>query len=545
MNPPDLPTSADGARDVLVVGSGAAGLCAALAAAAGGATVTVLEGSHRWGGATAVSDGQIWVPCNHHMSELGVDDSIEEARIYLLGRTRGRDASLADAFLRAAPSVVRFLEEQTPLEFTPTNLPDSYAEAPGGRIRGRNLEVAPLAPTALEGLAPGDPRELFWPAPRFGPYLTNEEMTGLGLLTGGALPHELIGQRKAAGLITLGAGLVAGLLAGCVSAGVDLRSGHRVTGLVLDGTAVTGVRVGDVEFRANHAVVLASGGFEHDRGLCERLLNGPYAHHVTPPVAHGDALRMAAEAGAALSHPHECWSWPVTGPPDSVWDDGTPRPVPMTAERMLPHCVWVNARGHRFVNESGHNAAMAFAETDPDTGRPRNLPAWAVADARYRARYPFAGAPPGDPLPAHAVEGDTLAELAERTGIAPAALAETIRRFNTAAERGADPDFGRGAHAYDREGGDPTASHPNLGPVTEPPFCAVPVLPGTAGTNGGPVTDAHARVLRWNGEPVSGLFAAGNAMASPIGPGFVSPGAGIGLALTWGWIAGTSASADG
>lgn len=532
----------DGARDVLVVGSGAAGLSAALAAAADGATVTVLEGSDRWGGATAVSAGQIWAPYNHHMSELSVDDSFEDARTYLLGHIQGRDPALAEAFLRAVPAAIRFVEERTPLQFTPTNLPDSYAEAPGGRIRGRNLEVAPLSPAGPASL--GDPRDLFWPPPYFGPRLTNEEMTGLGLLSGGALPSELVEQRAAAGQIMLGAGLVAGLLEGCEAAGVDLRAGHRVTGLVMDGAAVTGVRVRDTEFRATRGVVLACGGFEHDRGLCERLLDGPYTHHVTPPVAHGDALRLAAEAGAALAHTRESWSWPVTMPPDAAWDDGTPRPVLLHAERTLPHCVWVNAHGRRFVNESSHNAALAFAETDPDTGLPRNLPAWAVADARYRARYPFAGAPPGRPLPAHAVEADTLAELAERTGIAPAPLAETIRHFNTAAERGADPEFGRGAHAYDRESGDPTATHPNLGPVTEPPFCAVPVLPGTTGTKGGPLTDAHARVLRWNGDPVPGLFAAGNAMACPIGPGSVSPGAAIGLALTWGWIAGTTASSE-
>ncbi|MFE9663788.1 FAD-dependent oxidoreductase [Streptomyces sp. NPDC005955] len=534
--------SHDGPHDVVIVGSGAAGLCAALAAAVGGASVLVLEGSDRWGGATAVSAGQVWAPANHHMADVGVADDPRDALAYLLGRTSGRDPHLAAAFVDAAPRTVRFLEEHAPIRFTPTTLPDSFAEAPGGRTHGRNLEVAPVSLGAL-----GAAEELFWPPPFFAPVVTNEEITRLRLVTGGTPPPGLIEERTAAGRVALGQGLVVGLLHGCRARGVDLLRGHRVTALLTSGapgaTAVTGVRVdGGPEFRARRAVVLACGGFEHDRALCTRLLDGPYAHPVTPPVGRGDALRLAAGAGAALAHTGECWSWPVTQRPGAAWPDGTPRPELTLAERMLPHVIWVNSAGRRFVNESSHNVALAFAELDPATGHPRNTPAWAVADARYRARYPFAGARPGQPLPPHAVEAATPAELAARTGIDPGTLTRTLRRFNEFAARGLDPDHGRGTTHYDRAGGDPTAPHPNLGTVAEPPLCAVLVLPGSVGTKGGPLTDERARVLRWNGDPLPGLFAAGNAMAGAIGPGIVSPGATIGSALAWGWIAGTTAA---
>lgn len=537
--------SRESSYDVVVVGSGAAGLCAALAAAVAGARVVVLEGSDRWGGATAVSAGQIWAPGNHHMAELGIADDPDDALTYLIGRTQGRGSHLAAAFVDAAPRMVRFLEEHSPLRFTPMALPDTFAEAPGGRPGGRNIEVAPVGLGDL-----GDPEQLFWPPPFFRPVVTNEEITRLRLVTGGTPPAGLIEERMASGQVALGQGLVVGLLHGCRAAGVELLLDHRVTQVVQDGepasSRVTGVRVkGRPPFLAKRAVVLACGGFEHNAGLCERLLSGPPAHPVTPPVAHGDGLRLAAEAGAALAHTGESWSWPVSERPDAVWSDGTSRPELMIAERMLPHVIWVNSAGLRFVNESSHNAALAFAEVDPATGRLRNTPAWAVADAQYRARYPFAGAHPREPLPPHAIEAATPAELAERTGIDPLPLAETLRRFNAFAEQGIDPDHGRGATLYDRDGGDPNAPHPNLGTVIEPPLCAVRVLPGSVGTKGGPLTDAHARVMDWSGEAVPGLYAAGNAMAAVIGPGIVSPGATIGSALVWGWIAGRDATSPG
>jgi hypothetical protein len=162
-----------------------------------------------------------------------------------------------------------------------------------------------------------------------------------------------------------------------------------------------------------------------------------------------------------------------------------------------------------------------------------------VVDAGYRERYPLAGAAPGAALPSWVRTADTLAGLAELVGIDAEGLAATVARFNAAAARGEDPDFGRGSTPYDRLGGDLTAPHPNLGPLDRGPFHAVPVHAGLVGTKGGPRTDACARVLDWDGQPIPGLHAAGNAMAAVIGPGTVSPGATIGSALTWGWVAGT------
>lgn len=207
--------------------------------------------------------------------------------------------------------------------------------------------------------------------------------------------------------------------------------------------------------------------------------------------------------------------------------------------------IWVNPAGRRFVNETSHNCALSFTEIDPATNRARNLPAYAVGDAQYRHAYTLAGAAPGDPVPDWVIEGDTLADLASAIGVNGDRLATTVATFNQSAQAGIDAEFGRGSSSYDRHLGDPAAAHPNLGTIETPPFFAMPVLPGLVGTKGGAVTDANARVLDWEARPIPGLFAAGNAADSVIGPGILSSGMTLGLALTWGWLAGTAAAAGG
>ncbi|MCO1658605.1 FAD-dependent oxidoreductase [Pseudonocardia humida] len=513
--------------DVVVVGSGAAGLSAALAAAVGGLRVVLLEAQDRWGGTTGVSGGQAWVPGHHR----GPAEDPEDVLAYLLAHTSGRDPEVLRAFVFAAPRMAAFVERHSPVRWQVMDAADSFADGRGGR----NIDVAPVATGELGSWA-----EIGWPPP-YPPLLTNAEVERLGLMIGGELPVDLLAERAAAGQVALGAGLVVGLLHGCRAAGASLHRGRRVTGLLPrpDG-GVGGVRTAEGDVRATRGVVLACGGFEHDPRLRPDLLGAALTHPVSPPVNHGDALRLAASAGAAPAHLGESWSWPVLADPYAHWPGSdVPRPQLVIAERMLPRAIWVNRDGRRFVDESSHNCALALTGTDPATGAPRNLPAWAVVDAGYRERYPLAGAAPGAPLPPWVRTADTLAELAELAGIDPDGLVATVARFNAAAAAGVDPEFGRGTTPYDRLGGDPTAPHPNLGPLDRGPFHAVLVHAGLVGTKGGPRTDAAARVLDWDDQPVPGLYAAGNAMAAVIGPGTVSPGATIGSALTWGWVAGT------
>jgi succinate dehydrogenase/fumarate reductase flavoprotein subunit len=526
-----------GEVDVVVVGSGGAGLAAALAAGVAGASVAVLEASGRFGGTTAVSGGQVWVPANHRMAELGVDDSVEEALEYCLGAAPRRDAAVVEAFVRGGREMVRFVEAHTPIAFTSMQLPDTYAERPGGKPRGRHLEVAPLP------VGEDSPWQAVVWGPPYPPVVTNDEVFGTGMHAMPVkMPYELFGERMAAGVVTQGVGLVLGLIHGCRAAGVELVAGCEVRGLLRDGSAVsgvTGVHHGrGFELRARRGVVLSAGGFEWDPELAARLLAVPLAHAVSPPLNRGTALRLAAGAGAELAYVGESWAWPVTAVPGERWDDGSPRARLVIAERTLPHVLWVNRAGERFVDEASHNCALAFGEVDPATHMPRNVPAFAIGDAQYRARYTVAGVMPDQPAPPWLAEADSLAKLAAAVGVDPHGLERSVGRFNDLARAGRDLDFGRGESAYERYLGDSNAPHPSLGTVERPPFFALPVHPGAVGTKGGPRTDARARVLRWDGEPVPGLYAAGNAMAAAIGPGTVAGGLTIGSALTFGWIAG-------
>ncbi|MBV8933155.1 MAG: FAD-dependent oxidoreductase [Kutzneria sp.] len=530
--------------DVVVIGSGAAGLSAALAAANAGVEVAVVEAADRWGGSTAVSGGGVWAPANHRLAEAGIDDSVRDALTYCLDTSPGRDRGLVETFVRTAPEVIRFIEEHSPLRFAAVpSYPDTFAERPGGKI-ARHVEPRPLTTGDL-----GPLESLVWPPPFGAPVLTYEEILRYRLFSGGAPPIELVERRLAAGEVALGVALVVGLLRGVTALGVRLVNNCRVRELLRtpDGS-ITGALAdrGDASWQlsARRGVVLACGGFEHDPALTAELLAGPLTHPVTPPVNRGDALRLAGKAGARLARTSEYWSWPAHQVPGEAWPDAdtTPRPQLTMLERMLPHVLWVNASGRRFVNESSHNCAVAFAEVDPRTNQPRNVPAFAIGDAQFRDRYPVAGAVPGEPTPSWLVEADTLAELAEALGIEAARLAATVTRFNEFARAGRDEDFGRGQTRYEHALGDAAATHPNLGTVEVPPFFAMRVHPGAVGTKGGPLTDTRARVLGWDGEPIPGLYAAGNAMAAVFGPGTVAGGLTIASALVWGYLAGRDAA---
>lgn len=534
----------NGQADVVVVGSGAAGLVAALAAARAGARVTLLEAQERWGGTTAISGGAVWVPANHLMAGEGVDDGFDDAYAYCRDHAPGRDPGLVAALLRAGPAMVRFVEEHTDIRFRIMDFPDTFAESPSGRARGRHLEVAPLDIGDI-----GPTADLVWTAP-FPMVLTNDELYS-GVVHGGTnIPVNVIGRRIAADEVTLGLGLVMGLLNGCERAGVEMVNRTRVTSVLRgrDGRAagVLAERAGErVEYRARRAIVLAAGGYEHDHDRLPRFADtGPMTHPLSAPVGLGDGLRLAAEAGAEIAHSGECWCTAATPVAGRVWYDHaqTPRPFLVLAERFMPHVLWVDRHGRRFVNEAAHNGVLALAEVDPATHQPRHLPAWAICDAQYREAYVFAGLAPGGKIPEHVRMAESVEGLAELIEVEPAALKETIERFNGFARAGRDDDFGRGESAYDRYSGDARAPHPTLGTVERPPYFAVSIQRAPISTKGGPRIDERGRVLDWSGTAVPGLYAAGSNAASILGPGAVAHGMHLGTALTVGWLAGMDAA---
>jgi succinate dehydrogenase/fumarate reductase flavoprotein subunit len=521
-----MPMTVRESPEVIVVGSGGAGLTAALRAARAGRRVLVLERSELVGGATAASSGYVWAPNHHLLAEAGISDSREEALAYCRSTSVGE--ALIETFVDEIGALVQWLEAQSPISWKPMDYPDTFAELPSGRPSGRHLEVRPLQ-VAVLGSWTEQVRKPVQP-----PYLTGDEVFAHRLhLTPAGLPMDLVGARHSAGEWCGGAGLIAGLLAGCLDAGVQMRLGARADRLLIENGHVLGVIVDGEQSRADCGVVLACGGFEWAESLRSELLNGPLTHPASPPLNEGDGLRMAAAAGARFAHLAETWSWPTLPTAASAAGERGPSPLCM-GERMAPHSLWVNSRGRRFTNESAHNCALAFAEVDSASGGWANVPAWAIVDGQYRERYSFGGMPPGKGDNPAAVTAATLDELAGRCGIDPAGLAGTVERFNAGVADGIDHDYDRGRTAYEHYMGDLTAPHSNLGALTMSPYSAIPVQPGAVGTKGGPVTDSWGRVLDYNDRPVPGLYAAGNAAARIFGPGVNAGGATIASALALG-----------
>jgi 3-oxosteroid 1-dehydrogenase len=296
---------------------------------------------------------------------------------------------------------------------------------------------------------------------------------------------------------------------------------------------------------ARLGVILGTGGFEWDPALVNAFLRGPMHGAVSPPNNTGDGLRMVMAHGADLANMGEAWWVPIVQiPGDTI--DGHQRSRSVRLERTRPRSIIVNRLGRRFVNEACdyNSMAGAFHYLDPREGYV-NDPAWMVFDSQHLKRYGFLGIDPDGPVPDWFCESADLTELAAKTGIALDGLNRTIGAWNHNVGEGADPDFGRGSSAYDGYWGDEhatTLAGKTLGAVDTAPFYAVPVSVGAMGTKGGPRTDRDGRVLHVHGEPIPGLFAAGNAMGGVTGRAYGGAGGTIGPAMVFGYRAGYAAA---
>uniref|UniRef100_A0AAU2JSD7 FAD-dependent oxidoreductase n=1 Tax=Streptomyces sp. NBC_00049 TaxID=2903617 RepID=A0AAU2JSD7_9ACTN len=530
--------------DTIVIGSGGAGLLAACRAADGGRRVLVLERTPVLGGTTAVSGGMVWVPNSSVMREHGMPDSPEDALKYLELVTEGATEKWRlEQYVEAAPEMVDYLHAETPVRFFPIDRPDYHSDWPGARDVGRTLDNVPFPTAGRPGLVDRIRRGLHFDA------VTYDERHRWH--SPELYDHELVARRKAEGVLTVGAALVAGLVAACDERGVTFETGVRVRGLLVEDGRVAGVRAetedGPVVYRANAGVVLASGGYEWNEKLKRAHLGVPGTRPVSPPWNEGDGLLMAMEAGAALGSMSQAWWVPTVSAPDAEYD-GSPLSRHLVAERCLPGSVIVNRDGRRFVNEAVNynDITKAFLTFDPTRHAYVNAPAWLVFDEAFRRRYPVASVQPSDPVPDWWVSGATPAELARRLGADEQGLTATLEAFNRHAAVGEDPEFGRGGTSHDRYYGDSRhGPNPCLGPLEEGPFHAVRVEPGMLGTKGGVVTDAGGRVLRHDDTPIEGLYACGNVAAGPMGPGYPGSGGTLGPALVGGYLCGTTLGKNG
>ena len=494
----EAPEAWDAETDLVVVGSGTS-LTGALAAAAAGARVLVLEKQPGPGGTTAISGGVAWIPNNHVLHAAGIQDSREGALTYLRRLSLGQaDEELLEAFVDRGPEMARFVERHSDIRFRLGRLNDPvhdyHPEWPGAVVKGRSIE-------------PDEP-----------------------------------------GLRHYGSDLVGGLLAGVRRAGGELWLESPARELIArrreDGSSeVLGVvaeRAGrPLRVRARRGVLLAAGGFDHDPEMARHFLRGPSPYPLGTPGLTGDGIRMAMQLGADLRNMNECWSITV------YRADGEAGQASLNAqiEKSAPGCIAVNRFGERFSNESADYDSTWRAYLAGDNWGEigyRNLPAWQISDSKARRDRTLGGQTAGQPLPDWFARADSLRGLARKLGIDPDGLERTVTEFNRHARQGRDPLFRRGESVYDHMTRGVEAT---LAPLNEPPFYGAEVSPAHLGTCGGPRVNAQAQVIDVGGRPIERLYASGNnAGVGGPGAGYGGGGGTIGPAMTFAYIAGTHAA---
>lgn len=557
---PPLATARDTTVDLLVVGSGT-GMAAALAAHESGLSSLVVEKTAYVGGSTARSGGAFWIPGSSVLPEG--DAALTEAQTYV--RAVVGDSAPAErgqAFLDAGPATVEMLARTTPMRFFwAQGYSDYHPEEPGGRAEGRTCECRPFDASVLGAerprLRPGV-MEAPVPMPVTGAdykwmnLVARKPVKALSRILRRAalgIGGMLIGREYLAG----GQALAAGLYAGVLRAGIPVWTETSLVRLIQEGDRVTGAvlrQAGtEVTVTARRGVVLAAGGFDHDMAARHKF-QSPLLEADASLGSEGntgDAITAAQELGAGTALMDQAWWFPAFAPLPGA------APLVMLAERSLPGSFVVDHTGRRFINEAIDYMSFGQALLERERSGDPAEQMWLVFDQRYRDRYIMAGAIfPRQPLPqawfdagiAH--RADDPATLARAIGVPEDAFTETFRTIDRYAESGTDPEFARGASAYDRYYGDPTVTpNPNLAPLRKAPYYAVRMILSDLGTCGGVVADRDARVLGEDGAVIEGLYAIGNTAANAFGATYPGAGATIGQGLVYGFIAARhAASAD-
>lgn len=556
--------------DVLVAGSGAGGLAAAVTAAYHGLSVMVAEKAPVCGGATSWSGGWAWTPGTALARAEGVEEDREQFRTYLRAVLGERYTEAAgekiDAFLAAVPHMVQFFHTKTSLQFvTGAKINDIYGDLPGAGTGNRSVGPAPVnarefSPELLKkmrrqfyttsffgmGIMAGKDLSTFLKASQF-------KLEGWVHSVKRVVPHLLDMATKGRSMhLVNGTALTGRLMKSADDLGVQIQVNTPVQRLVRSAEGrITGAIIGGPDggryVRARRGVVLATGGFPNNvdrrRELFPKTPTGNEHWTLAPEETTGDGLEMALGAGGVFDTDMEspaAWC-PVSLVPYPGNRHGV---FPHIMDRAKPGSIGVRRDGKRFVNEANgyYDYVSGLLEA---TEEGEAVESWQIADSTAIRRYSLGFAKP-IPIPltpylktGYLVQADTIAELARRCGIDPAGLHQTVQEFNENARIGEDPEFARGATAFNRSGGDPDVEpNPSLAPLQKGPFYAVHVRPGSFGTFAGITADAHARVVDGQGAPLEGLYTAGNDHASIMRGFYPAGGINLGPALTFGYIAG-------
>lgn len=547
--------------DVIVLGSGAGGLATAVTAAHFGLKVLVLEKTAMLGGTSAWSGGWMWIPRNPLAQQTDIQEDLEQPLQYLISKIGSEaDNPKTRRFLEVAPQMVEFFQTQTALRFIDGNkIPDFYplaGSSTGGRsvcaaaFDGRELGTAikdlrpPLNVISIAGMgiASGQDIRNFYSATR--------SLTSAWYVVNRLSKHawDLLRYQRSMQLVN-GNALVARLLKSAIDKDVEYRTNAQVLELVKDGERVTGVKLvwqDQIQvITANKAVVLATGGFPHDTARQAQWFkpdNGAMHYSAAPKTNTGDGIKLAEQTGASLSNFANAGAWsPVSLVPTRT---GKAIHFPHLIERAKPGIIAVLPNGKRFVSEadSYHEFMTQLFKATPADQEPH---CWLIADHKAQRRWGLGWAKPF-PFPlfpylksGYLKRASSIQGLAAQCGIDAANLSDTLKTFNADAERGTDSQFQRGESPYNRVQGDPEQQpNPSLAPLTQAPFYAVKLVAGSLGTFAGIQTNENAQVLNAAQQPIEGLFAVGNDMASIFQGHYPSGGITLGPAMTFGYVIG-------
>ncbi len=549
--------------DVVVVGSGVGGLSAAVTAGHLGLDAIVIEKAPVFGGTSAFSGGVLWIPDNHLAAAQGVSDSREAACTYIRQEAgHSYRPELVDAFLDNAPQMLKFFEQNTHLKCQLYGYPDYHPDAPGGVQQGRSLVPAPFD---IRALGPDMARlrrplrTITFMGMMFSSsnndlkhfFNATRSLHSLWHVTKRLSRHMVELARYRRGITAHGGNAaVARLARSALDLGIPIHTGVTAQRLITHDGVVRGVEVSHrgrtLRLMARRGVVLASGGFAHDSARLKQLYphvaRGGAQLSPTPEDGPcGEGIAMAERVGAQfVSDYANAAAWIPASKVPLGRQTGV---FPHLVDRYKPGLIMVTPDGKRFCNEadSYHDVGIAMIA---HCQHQHQTFAWQICDHRALRRYGMGFAKPA-PVPiggylrsGYLVRGRTLSELASKLNIPAATLENTVKTFNQDAQKGLDSQFGRGASSYNRYLGD--AEHqpnPCLAPLEQGPFYAVRLEMGDLGTFCGLKTDGKAQVLDNHDQPIPGLFAAGNEMASVMGGSYPGAGITLGPAATFGYIA--------
>ncbi|MCG8589774.1 MAG: FAD-dependent oxidoreductase [Proteobacteria bacterium] len=531
--------------DVVAVGSGLGALMTALTAHEAGRQVVVLEKAPKLGGLCAYGGGEVFCPNGPRMAEIGVEDTAEDARRYVDFLAAGyNDPRLTDRlaahYLDAIAATERAGVRWHPVE----GLPDYYyPDAPGSNT-GRYLAV-----DLFNGADLGEWQQKTWASsPHLPPGLTHKEMYAWGGLANVTKwDYEVLGERVVNDQRSFGPGMMAYFVkAAVLDRGIPAHVETPVRELLTDGERVVGVRAEkdgrDFFVRARDGVVLAIGGYDHNKAMATMYENMPDWNSAAQPYFEGENLILGGEVGAAVA----------AVPPTNLGmffgynipgeeHEGVPL-YRSSWECGCPHAIWVNKRGQRFCDESFYKDYQPrLREWNGKTQTQDNLPPFLIFDQNYRDRYPLGSYMPGMELPEELVtQADTPRALAEKLGIDADGLEATLTHYNQHAAKGEDPDFQSGHYPWTvRLVGDDSYPNPNVGPLDKAPYYGVRLVPVGVGINShGLRTNEHGQVLHVRGHAIPGFYAVGmSACPLDLGGGYQSGTSNL-RAITWGYIAG-------